>query len=435
MRLIARTDTPLAAGLVIGALILFHQPLRLVLDWARSIDDYYHLDLVPALIVLAALFTFHQFRKRRRSQAEMMAAAAEARQHLARTRELEALVAFGRTLATALDVQGLGYAVSKCLPGFTRECGTWVLVIRQGAWHTLSIDPVTEQELSRDELERLATSALAIQAVEPDAHAEGIVVESSVCFPLVVGSAVVGVLGVRQPAVGSPAVGLDGAARRALGVAASFLSVAVRNVHLIVETRDVSVHDPLTGCLHRTPGLEALSAELRRAKRSNLPLSVLMLDVDEFKQINDRYGHQCGDLVLGAIGRRLQHTLRGSDVKCRYGGDEFILILPDTPLHGAQQVANGILKEIMAYPVEHSGSTLSATVSIGIACTETGDADAKTVIERADKALYCAKKAGRNRWCVAASDGGVQLDAAASAASRSTTSRANHVAHDIERTA
>jgi len=236
------------------------------------------------------------------------------------------------------------------------------------------------------------------------------------------------VMGVRQSAVG-----LDGPARRALGVAAKFLSVAVRNVHLIVETRDVSVHDPLTGCLHRSPGLEALGAELRRAKRSNLPLSVLMLDVDQFKEINDRYGHQCGDLVLGAIGRRLVHTLRGSDVKCRYGGDEFILILPDTPLQGAQQVANGILKEIMAYPVEHGGDTLSATVSIGITCTETGEADAKTVIERADKALYCAKKAGRNRWCVAGTFSDDQPGAAASAAPGSTMSA--HVAHDVERTA
>ena len=415
MRLISRTDTPLAAGLVVGALVLFHQPLRFVLDWARNIEGDYHLDLVPALVILTAMFAFHELRKRRQSQAETMTAAAQAQQHLARTKELEALVAFGRTLASALDMQGLQYAVSKCLPGFTGERGMWVLVTRQGEWNVLAIDPVTEQELSREDLERTASIALLARKAEENAHGEGTVVESSLCFPLVVGTTVVGVMGVRQSPAGSQqsAVGsrpsevaLDGAARRALGVAASLLSIAVRNTALLVEIRDVSVHDPLTGCLNRKPGLEVLDAELRRARRSGQPLSVLMLDVDEFKQINDRYGHLCGDLVLGTIGRHLVQSLRGSDVKCRYGGDEFILICPDTPLQGAQQVANGIRKEIMAHPIEHNGQTLSATVSIGIASAEAGETDAKTIIHRADKALYCAKKAGRNRSIVASGPNG-----------------------------
>jgi diguanylate cyclase (GGDEF)-like protein len=427
MRLISRTDTPLAAGLVIGALILFRQPLRVVLDWARSIEGDYHLDLVPALVMLTALFAFHQVRKRRQSQADMLTAAAEARQHLARTQELEALVTFGRTLASALDVSGLRYAVSKCLPRFTGECGTWVLVTRQGTWQTLSIDPVTEQELTRDDLERMATAALAMQVRDgsgEDAHREGIVIESTVCFPLMVGRTVIGVLGVSETATA-----LDAPARHALGVAASLMSIAIRNVTLLVDTREGSVQDPLTGCLNRKPGLDQLDAELRRAKRSGQPLSVLMLDVDHFKQINDRFGHLCGDLVLGAIGRHLVQALRGSDIKCRFGGDEFILVLPDTPLQGAQQVANAIRQAIVAQPVEHNGQALPVTVSIGVACAEPLDVDIKAVIARADHALYSAKESGRDRSCTTSEP---RRDVAGPAPPAAPPS---FLAHDLELTA
>jgi diguanylate cyclase (GGDEF)-like protein len=426
MRLIARTDTPLAAGLVIGALILFHQPLRWALDWAGNIESDYHLDLVPALVVLTALFAFHQLRKRRQSQAEALAVAAEARQHLERTRELEALVDFGRTLASALDVEGLRHAVSRCLPRFAGDSGLWVLVTRQGVWHTLAIDPITEQEFSRDDLEQAATRTLLARMADAAAHSEGVLIDGFLCFPLAVGTTIVGAMGVRQGATA-----LDDSARRALGVAASLLSIAVRNVHLMVETRDVSVHDPLTGCLNRKPGIEALDAELRRAKRSSQPLSVLMLDVDRFKDINDAYGHQAGDLVLATIGRRLLHTLRGSDVKCRYGGDEFILILPDTPIQGAQQVANGLRKEIM-HAIEDGGHTLSCTVSIGITSVEPGETDVKALIDRADQALYRAKKAGRN--CSRAG-----LETASSAPSLADApppaADAPYAAHDLELTA
>jgi diguanylate cyclase (GGDEF)-like protein len=424
MRLISKTDTSLAVGLVIGAVILFDQPLRFVLDWARNIEGDYHLDLVPALVVLTGLFAFQQLRKRRQSQTEMLAAAAEARQHLARTRELEALVGFGHMLASALDIEGLRYGVSRGLPGFAAGRGMWVLIRRQSIWHTLSIDPVIEQEMSRDELERTATLALLARQTHERADSEGVGVESSLCFPLVVGSTIVGVLGVQQTATA-----LNGAARQLLGVAASLLSIAVRNVNLLVDTKEVSLHDPLTGCLLRTPGLEKLETELRRVKRSNLPLSVLMLDVDQFKQINDRYGHLCGDLVLGGIGRHLVQTLRGSDIKCRFGGDEFILVLPDTPLHGAQQVATGIRKAIEGQAIEHHGHHVFATVSIGIACADAGEIDVKALIDRADRALYQAKESGRNRSC------GVPEPGADVADQPSTTPSKGFVAHDLGLTA
>jgi diguanylate cyclase (GGDEF)-like protein len=167
----------------------------------------------------------------------------------------------------------------------------------------------------------------------------------------------------------------------------------------LLETQELSVHDSLTGCLNRKPAMELLETELRRARRSGQPLSVLMLDVDEFKQVNDRRGHLCGDAVLRTIGRHLAHSLRSSDVKCRYGGDEFILILPDTPFEGAEHVASTISRAIAAQRIEHDGpAPLTVTVSIGIAMAKLEDADSQAVIDRADRALYDAKRSGRNRW-------------------------------------
>lgn len=398
MRLINRTDTPLAAGLIAASFVLFRQPLRFILDATREIEGNYHLDLVPALVVLGAAFMFHQCRKRRQAHEEMLAAAAEGRQHLERAQELEALMVFGRMLASALDVPGLRHAVSRGLPTFSGEQGMWILVTRQGGWDVLAIDPVTEQELSADDLERVATAALASSADEQNVRGEGVVIDATVCFPLLVGTTAIGVLGVRQTGAE-----LSGRARRALGVAASLLSIAVRNVHMLIETKELSIQDSLTGCLNRKPGLEALGTELRRTRRTGQPLSVLMLDVDKFKQINDRHGHLCGDLVLATIGQHLIQVLRASDLKCRYGGDEFILILPDTSPEGAEHVADAIGKALATQGIAYNGRKLDVTVSIGIALAEAGEVEPAAIISRADRALYDAKQSGRNRWVCASS--------------------------------
>lgn len=139
MRLIKRNDTPLAAGLIASALILFHQPFRFGLDAVREIEGDYHLDLLPALVVLTAVFVFHQHRKCRETQAEMLAAAMESREHLARALELEGLVRFGRMLASALDLQGLRHAVSRCLPEFSGERRSTIDTVTSAA--TLSSVP------------------------------------------------------------------------------------------------------------------------------------------------------------------------------------------------------------------------------------------------------------------------------------------------------
>ena len=121
-----------------------------------------------------------------------------------------------------------------------------------------------------------------------------------------------------------------------------------------------------------------------------------MFDLDHFKEINDRYGHLCGDAVLAAIGTRMQDVLRGSDLKCRYGGEEFLVLLPDTPLEGAKRVADTLLRELSAMPIRWKDETLSVTASFGVTTAMPSEIDSQTFIGRADGALYRAKDQGRN---------------------------------------
>jgi diguanylate cyclase (GGDEF)-like protein len=139
-----------------------------------------------------------------------------------------------------------------------------------------------------------------------------------------------------------------------------------------------------------------LDSELRRARRSKLPLSLLMFDLDNFKAINDRHGHLCGDAVLAAVGAIMKAELRGSDIKCRYGGDEFMVILPDTPAGGARQVCDNLRRAITERPVVWNDGHIAVTASFGVSAVNIADHDPRTAIARADAALYRAKQVGRN---------------------------------------
>ena len=160
--------------------------------------------------------------------------------------------------------------------------------------------------------------------------------------------------------------------------------------------------DALTGCFTRGHALDVIDAELRRARRSQTPVSLIMFDLDHFKDVNDRYGHLCGDAVLSAVGKRMKEVLRGSDLKCRYGGEEFLVLLPETPLHGARRVAETLRREIAERPVPWSGEGLTITASFGLAQTMPGEVNVQAVIARADQALYRAKDDGRNCVRIAA---------------------------------
>ena len=178
---------------------------------------------------------------------------------------------------------------------------------------------------------------------------------------MVAGGVVVGVLGVHDGAA------IAGNHRKALGVASGLVAISVRNVQLLIETREHGLRDHLTGCVNRAYGLEALDRELRLARRSLQPLSILMFDIDRFKAINDELGHLRGDDLLRAVGAQLTRVVRSTDVRCRYGGDEFLIVLPATPLAGAQHVAESI-RTVDAIARDGGGRTgpIPVTVSIGV---------------------------------------------------------------------
>lgn len=175
------------------------------------------------------------------------------------------------------------------------------------------------------------------------------------------------------------------------------LGGALRMATLVEESRWMATTDALTGLLNRRAFLDSTNREVARAKRYNDKLSVVLLDVDHFKHINDRRGHAAGDVVLSAVGKLLGGTVRNCDIVARWGGEEFVIVLPSTPLEGAELVAERIREQLEAAKI-HDGSDelIPVTASFGVA-TYAGSETLEQVIDRADRAMYLAKSGGRNR--------------------------------------
>ena len=155
--------------------------------------------------------------------------------------------------------------------------------------------------------------------------------------------------------------------------------------------------DHLTGLANRRAFHEAAELEIKRWQRQPRPLSVLMIDADHFKRINDGHGHAVGDAVLRHLAACLSATFRTMDVVARVGGEEFAVLLPGTGLEGAEAVALRVCERLRSQPVHVDGKAIGCTVSIGAAAMERGVDDVKALLQRADSALYAAKAAGRNR--------------------------------------
>ena len=393
VRLITRNDTSLVVGLIAGTVVVFQRPLRFVWETAIDVQERWHVDLLPALTIFAGVFIFHEARKRQQAKAEARVIAAEAAQARMRSAELERLMTFSQALANALDPTTLQQALWRYLPAFAGERQFWMLTRRPDRWETFIQDTTDARRRSPEELEAIADRALAPGTL-PDARLTGIVEADVLCFPMVAAGAAVGVLGIHDGA----AITAD--QRKALGAAAGFIAIAVRNVQLFLATKEHSLRDSLTNCFNRGHGLDTLDGELRRARRSRQPLSILMFDIDRFKTINDELGHLRGDDVLRAVGAQLTRVLRSTDVRCRYGGDEFLIILPDTPLIGAKQVAESVRREMATLAMVAGGKTIAVTVSVGVASAEHAEIGITGLIERADNALYQAKRDGRDRCSV-----------------------------------
>ena len=380
MRLIGRHDLFLLFGLTVALFAIFSRPLATGLDFLNQIDRSQGLQLLPGLIILTVVYIFHQQRKRHEMRAEALGAAADARQATARASEMERLVTFGQALARSLDYESIRAAAIEHFPTLAGGRDAWAMIRTAGHWRPLT----TVGERTVVERERTAQRALE-ESTPPVSGASG-----DVCFPLIVAGTPVGVLGV------SPEPPLTEHQRIVLAAAAALLAVSLKNAELFEEIRETSVRDSLTGCSNRKHALEVINAELRRSRRSRQPLSLVMFDLDHFKEVNDRYGHLCGDAVLAGVGQQMNAVLRGSDLKCRYGGEEFLILLPDTPLPGARRVVETLRRALEEHPVQWNDATVAVTGSFGITAITPGEVDANVIIGRADAALYRAKQNGRN---------------------------------------
>jgi diguanylate cyclase (GGDEF)-like protein len=183
------------------------------------------------------------------------------------------------------------------------------------------------------------------------------------------------------------------------GIAES-LTTALRNAREHDRVKELSVRDSLTGLYNRRVLEEILGVE--ESKRTPLPLAILILDVDDFKAINDTFGHPAGDRVLSVLGKLLQENCRRENIVARYGGEEFAILLTNTGLTAAaaMQTAERLRKVLAAQDFAFSGRKVRLTVSIGVAYSTGKTAAPQTILARADQALYQAKRSGKNRVCL-----------------------------------
>jgi diguanylate cyclase (GGDEF)-like protein len=233
-------------------------------------------------------------------------------------------------------------------------------------------------------------------------HSTGMPASGSLCVPLVAQGRTVGVLCVEYPESvrhqpdGARLAQLD-AIDKLAHITSQRLSSALANLALREQLRHQSVRDPLTGLFNRRYLEETLQRELRRAERNGDAVALLMLDIDHFKRLNDSCGHQAGDALLKKFGEFLCRRTRGQDVACRYGGEEFVVILSGASLETAKERAELLREEARKVAVQFEGRLLrSVTVSVGVSASPAHGSTAEDLLRAADAALYRAKTRGRN---------------------------------------
>lgn len=178
---------------------------------------------------------------------------------------------------------------------------------------------------------------------------------------------------------------------------------ALANLKLRDALREMALRDGVTGLYNRRYLEDALNRELHRAERSGKPVAVIMIDIDHFKHFNDKFGHDAGDFVLSALARAIMKSIRPSDMACRYGGEELVVVLPESSMECACERAEQMRLAIRDTNLTHAGQTLPApTASFGVAVYPAHGTQLTDLLKAADDALYRAKHEGRDRVCVAA---------------------------------
>ncbi len=399
MNIFGRHDGMLLAGLAVAMFVVFAGQVNRLLDFAREVERNYGVALMPALVILTVVFVFQQQSKRQEAKSKAAEAQVEARQAEMRAAEMERLVAFGEALGRSLDTDAIRDVAAQHLHRLAGSENAWAMIRVGDGWQAL----MSTARETRTELERSheAVATLVMNVHQADSTLGPRSTQGHYCVPMTAGGDIVGIVGSPEPDA------LGESRQRMLAMSAALLGISVRNAQLFQKVQESSYRDGLTGCYNRTHTVEVVETELKRARRSRAPLSLMMFDIDHFKTFNDQYGHLGGDAVLMAVGKHLRERLRGSDVKCRYGGEEFLVLLPETPLENARGVAETLRRELEEMRVPYRGEELAITASFGVACAMPLEADPQAIIGRADAALYRAKEQGRNCVRLAAAESAV----------------------------
>ena len=227
--------------------------------------------------------------------------------------------------------------------------------------------------------------------------------QASLCVPMMAQGQTLGVLHLHF----QQAESLTETVQQLAVTVAEHIALALANLHLREKLQHQSDRDPLTGLFNRRYMAECLEKEVRRAEHQQQSLGIIMLDVDHFKSFNDTFGHEAGDLVLRELGRFLQKQIRHSDIACRYGGEELILIIPAVALDVTYQRAEQLRQGIKRLQMRHQHQSLGTlSLSLGVAIFPQHGTTVEALLQAADAAMYCAKQQGRDRVVVAASISG-----------------------------
>jgi len=221
--------------------------------------------------------------------------------------------------------------------------------------------------------------------------------ETSLVFiPLLLEEKVVGVLSVQSPRPHA----YDPQKVKILYAIGGYIAISIENSRLFAQIERLASTDELTGLPNRRTVIEELAKVRRRTRRYGRCSGVVMADVDHFKRINDMYGHDAGDIALRSIAAALSSSVRESDVVGRFGGEEFVVVLQETDLHGALLLAERLRRTVEELEIRGPhGEVLRVTASFGVSVISPKDPDCHSVLKRADSALYEAKATGRNRVC------------------------------------
>ena len=370
-----------------------------------------------SLLFLAVTFVLVYFAQRRnsRSHAELLDANARIAEALDETRRMSEsmhkLAQFGEILQSCRSLDevrgGLGSALAQLLPNHGGRLAlinpSQNLAAIGAHWgrHALLAESVFAPEdcwaLRRGQAYPLAGTNAGFSCQHVHWPADDAPGASYLCVPLAAQGEVVGVLTFDAEKATTPGE------RRIALAAGEQLALALANLRLQETLRTQSIRDPLTGLFNRRYLEVSLERELLRASRRSLPLTILMLDIDHFKRFNDSHGHDAGDALLAKFAEVVLRSVRNEDVVCRYGGEEFTVLLLEADAPAAARCAEIIRSAVAAMSIEHRQVQLPhVSVSIGLSVFPHDGRGGEALLRRADTALYAAKKNGRNRVIAAA---------------------------------